>query len=448
MLKTLFPFEAEFLRKILRHYYEHLCVNRHTLLAKFLGFHAVKFPGGAVRNFVVMNNIFSDNLDISLKFDLKGSLHGRTAFPRDSGKKSEEKTEKISADGSQNNAPEADVSNVIQKDLDFNRRLILGPKKRNIFVAQLVLDSEFLDRMGIMDYSLLLGIHFAEKGMPKTSRRRTSLFGLAKPQLDTSMPGSGNASLANGSRESSSNLAPNVVLANVSREDAGNNNNNSNNTEDDDDSSAKGKGEAAESSKKKQALFAQHSPEFHGKTFFVRDDGGMRATDELDQPLSEVYYMGIIDILQPYNMSKFIESKIKRSLFRIPKSELSAVGPHLYGRRFQEFLIARTGPAKAEGGKKTGIKSADLENVVQKTTGMSRADLISRYRVTEAEDAGSGARLSETLVADDVKVENAENISEVLRGNSEYEIGRKEEDEEEEEEEEEYEDIVQRPSSD
>ena len=67
MLKTLYPFEAEFLKKILRNYYVHLCMNNNTLLTRFLGFHAVKTSKGPVRYFVVMNNIFTDNLDIHLK---------------------------------------------------------------------------------------------------------------------------------------------------------------------------------------------------------------------------------------------------------------------------------------------------------------------------------------------------------------------------------------------
>lgn len=80
MLKTLYPFEAEFLKKILVNYYEHLCKNNNTLLTRFLGFHALKTKKGPIRYFVVMNNIFTDNLDISLKYDLKGSLFGRSAF--------------------------------------------------------------------------------------------------------------------------------------------------------------------------------------------------------------------------------------------------------------------------------------------------------------------------------------------------------------------------------
>jgi hypothetical protein len=96
--------------------------------------------------------------------------------------------------------------------------------------------------------------------------------------------------------------------------------------------------------------------------------GGLRGTGEDNEPLPVIYYMGIIDILQPYNLSKKVESRVKiyAPFYRIPKvsetarasfllsspsrppkqEQLSAVGPHLYARRFQDFLIARVGPGK------------------------------------------------------------------------------------------------------
>jgi 1-phosphatidylinositol-4-phosphate 5-kinase len=382
MLKTLFPYEADFLKKILRHYYEHLCMNRNTLLTRFLGFHAVKTSKGAVRHFVVMNNIFTDNLDISLKYDLKGrkkkeffpfffqpaigSLHGRTAFPR-----------KPPSEGD-------DLSNVMQKDLDFNRRLLLGPKARLIFLGQIVQDSEFLDRMGIMDYSLLLGIHLVERGMPKTRKRRTTLLSSLKPSLDVSAPGIGAAQ--SGAIESEGAHNNNARVESVIEYD------------DDDDSSAKGKGEA-------EGRLPAHPHHVKGArpSFFVRDDGGFRATDDDDAPLPEVYYMGIIDILQPYNLSKFVESKVKRSLLRISKAELSSVGPHLYGRRFQEFLIMRTGPGEPLTGKhKSHVSKTDeLDKMIKKLTGLNRAELIEAYRSLQQSESPKAAP-DDALVVEDV----------------------------------------------
>lgn len=60
------------------------------------------------------------------------------------------------------NNPEA-----ILKDLNWiqrGRELALGPEKKALFEAQLKRDTELLQRLGIMDYSLLTGIHNVHRG--------------------------------------------------------------------------------------------------------------------------------------------------------------------------------------------------------------------------------------------------------------------------------------------
>jgi len=37
---------------------------------------------------------------------------------------------------------------------------------------------------------------------------------------------------------------------------------------------------------------------------FYKDEGGFLATDASEQPLDKVYYLGIIDILTPYDLKK------------------------------------------------------------------------------------------------------------------------------------------------
>lgn len=43
------------------------------------------------------------------------------------------------------------------------------------------------------------------------------------------------------------------------------------------------------------------------------------ATNENNEPLGEIYFMGIIDILQPYNISKQFEHAWKSSILRMSR---------------------------------------------------------------------------------------------------------------------------------
>jgi 1-phosphatidylinositol-4-phosphate 5-kinase len=42
-------------------------------------------------------------------------------------------------------------------------------------------------------------------------------------------------------------------------------------------------------------------------SIFYADDGGFLATDERNRAMNELYYLGIIDILTPYNYVKKVE---------------------------------------------------------------------------------------------------------------------------------------------
>jgi 1-phosphatidylinositol-4-phosphate 5-kinase len=40
---------------------------------------------------------------------------------------------------------------------------------------------------------------------------------------------------------------------------------------------------------------------------FYQDEGGLRATDEANDPMDTIYYLGVIDILTPYSLIKKLE---------------------------------------------------------------------------------------------------------------------------------------------
>lgn len=103
---------------------------------------------------MIMNNLFPPHRDIHETFDLKGSTVGRV-YP-----------EELAAQ-----KPRA-----VLKDLNWinrGRSLDIGPEKRALMTEQLRRDSDFLKRIDVMDYSLLVGIHNMQRGNKDNVRRNT-----------------------------------------------------------------------------------------------------------------------------------------------------------------------------------------------------------------------------------------------------------------------------------
>lgn len=69
---------------------------------------------------------------------------------------------------------------------------------------------------------------------------------------------------------------------------------------------------------------------------FYSDEGGFQSTDEQDRPTTTLYYMGIIDILTPYDAKKKSEHFFKS--MTQDKHAISAVKPLEYGNRFMAFM--------------------------------------------------------------------------------------------------------------
>lgn len=79
-------------------------------------------------------------------------------------------------------------------------------------------------------------------------------------------------------------------------------------------------------------------------THKLMQDGTDSAEVELFEVYDVVLYMGIIDILQEYNMKKKLENAYKS--MKIDPLSISAVEPKLYSKRFINFLekVFPTGP--------------------------------------------------------------------------------------------------------
>lgn len=66
-------------------------------------------------------------------------------------------------------------------------------------------------------------------------------------------------------------------------------------------------------------------------SLFQQKDGGL-----LSKRMGEYYYMGIIDILQPYSARKQLEHFFKG--MKYDRKEISCVPPSVYASRFLEFM--------------------------------------------------------------------------------------------------------------
>ncbi|KAH8903295.1 SAICAR synthase-like protein [Coniochaeta sp. PMI_546] len=297
IIKTIHHSEHKFLRKILKDYYQHVTDNPNTLLSQFYGLHRVKMPYGKKIHFVVMNNLFPPHRDIHETFDLKGSTIGRDYKEDDLGKN-----------------PRATL-----KDLNWLRRhrhLELGMEKKRLFLDQLHKDVRLLQKLQIMDYSLLIGIHDVRRGNEENLRDKT---------LQVFSPG--------GDKHEESDPAPSVLMRTPSKLE----------------SQRKArelrqmiKAERPVPMGQTTSRMPNELEEGHNKAGFVfnQDDGGFAATHEDNSPGDEVYYLGVIDCLTHYGVIKKLEHFWKG--LSSDRTQISALPPQEYGERFMNFISGVT----------------------------------------------------------------------------------------------------------
>ncbi|KAL8925128.1 MAG: hypothetical protein Q9208_003633 [Pyrenodesmia sp. 3 TL-2023] len=293
IIKTIHHAEHKLLRKILRDYYAHIDKYPNTLLSQFYGLHRVKIPYGRKIHFVVMNNLFPPHRDIHLMFDLKGSTIGRDF--------KEEDLERN---------PRATL-----KDLNWLRRnyhFEFGPEKKKIFLDQLQHDVSLLQRLKIMDYSLLVGIHDLSRGNEENLRDRT---------LRVFQPGG----------DRGAEPQPTLLTRTPSKLE-----------------NQRKARELRQMIKKEKPVPLEKSTsrmpdemlEERKSFIFYSDDGGFQATHEDGEPGEEIFYLGIIDCLTHYGLLKRAEHIWKG--MSAPKTQISPIPPVDYGNRFIKFITGLT----------------------------------------------------------------------------------------------------------
>lgn len=176
-----------------------------------------------------------------------------------------------------------DLSSVTLKDLNWLERqdhIKFGPDKKKIFLEQLEADVSLLKKINVMDYSLLLGVHDVKLGNT-ANHAKLSVF------------------------DPKSNLKEEVFKTNPRDIDRG--------------------------TDLPKDVFPGRS-----KYIFYGHNGGIRATNASNEPISEIYYLGIIDCLTNYNFKKRLETMWRS--FNHSKSTISAIPASEYGDRLVKFI--------------------------------------------------------------------------------------------------------------
>ncbi|XP_048850401.1 phosphatidylinositol 4-phosphate 5-kinase-like protein 1 isoform X1 [Brienomyrus brachyistius] len=133
-LKTQSKQEVRFLLSNLRNYMKHLENYPHSVLVRFLGVHRIKLLHKKEKYFVVMQSVFHPGDRIIARYDIKGCEVNRWTDP------ALEKSQLV----------------MVLKDKNFEGNFINLGHQSSWLVRQVEIDTAFLRRMNVMDYSLLL----------------------------------------------------------------------------------------------------------------------------------------------------------------------------------------------------------------------------------------------------------------------------------------------------
>ncbi|KJE91970.1 hypothetical protein CAOG_08653 [Capsaspora owczarzaki ATCC 30864] len=286
IVKTVTSSDLAVLCKILPAYYEHMLHNPDSLLARFCGLHAICLSREQEWiHFVVMENSIFTPLKLHERYDLKGSWIARRSLK-------EGKTL-------------ANVGTMKDTDLINNQRKVkLGAVRSRRMIQQLDTDATFLHSLGIMDYSFLLAVHSQD---PNDAKTRAAVARAREFEAAQVVP-------------TASDVATHRPESMLVGEDALNSSFISHVS-----TASAGSAAGADSHRHASHNIRRYTP------FYRVDAGGMQGVDGA-QPC--LYFGGVIDMLQQYDLSKKLEHFAKTKITCKDAHGISAVEPHEYRDRF------------------------------------------------------------------------------------------------------------------
>ncbi|KAF1328570.1 Phosphatidylinositol-4-phosphate-5-kinase, partial [Globisporangium splendens] len=322
IVKSMAEAECRFLCEIAEDYVEYLVTHPSSLITKFFGCFKITLYEKKFY-FVVMENLFDvaeQGVQIHHRFDIKGSWVNRSyKRPRKGAKVKCRHCSMQFKYGAKKallqcpNVVGLHEPNVVLKDNDLRTRMRIGRQAGKELYELLRDDSLFLCSLGIMDYSLLLGVVDIEfmvdqpTGNNTTGRRNTA----------TSNPDGKNESFMTSASSSSKDDGLDVGSANPLS------------------SLARGNDDRARIDSTDNPLshsvrsLADHAPPPRAKKT-------MRRSKRIFGP--GYYYVGVIDILQTWTLQKKLERFWKVQVQRCDADGLSAIDPVQYQKRFEAKL--------------------------------------------------------------------------------------------------------------
>ena len=211
-----------------------------------------------------MNSLFPAHKDVHETYDLKSSTVG--------GEYPEERVAK--------NPRRATLKD--PNWIDRGKTLELGPENRSLLTEQLRRDAEVLKAFGVMDYSLLIDIHHMQRGNKDNVRRNAfHVFSVSVPRPAVRVaPHAYPFPLPSRARATQ----PDVFLINGKK--------------------AIGKGPQSPEAIAMRCIMRAADPQSPGAAtimgerqhlIFYRDESGLRATDEANENVDTIYYLGVVD---------------------------------------------------------------------------------------------------------------------------------------------------------
>ncbi|CAK4618468.1 unnamed protein product [Aphanomyces euteiches] len=291
LVKSMTQSERNFLISILPAYLQYLKWNPSTLLPRFYGVHAMKMYGQTFY-FVVMANIFPTREIIHRRYDIKGSWIDRNAPVCVLGEKYRcANCNRRFVFGGQEECSSIvgeHYPDITLRDNDLKKRIKLARDTSHALLKQIARDSDFLCGLGIMDYSLLIGMHYSQFKISKIDQNRL-------PRQDSMLP------------ETRDDTPPLGVSSSASPKFFGSN---------------------TYSRRQESSLTCDYDSDGHETSVKHRFSAHFVSGPS-------AYYVGIIDILQRWTLGKQMERFYKVHVLQKNGRGISAVNPKQYAKRFQ-----------------------------------------------------------------------------------------------------------------